>query len=184
MSSFTWLALVDVATYCVNWQWFSEVFLSPRGNILYRMLSLFNAVPPEGSKVTPIKCWFSALSLTCRDFSWFSESFDIVDCRWWNPSFRSIVLKLLDYLLTQLFTKCRTSSHSCLWTTEPFGDTSFLPNHDTHLFPMNLFTCGMFQTGVFWAFLNFPSHLLPLSQLVWTVLQASHSKWVNICKKT
>lgn len=31
-------------------------------------------------------------------------------------------------------------------------------------------------SGDFWAFLNFPS-------LFWNVLQASNSKWVNICKK-
>ena len=48
------------------------VFLSPCGNILDRMMSVFNAVPPEGSKVTGIQCWFSALLLTCRDFSRFS----------------------------------------------------------------------------------------------------------------
>uniref|UniRef100_A0AAR2KJ62 G-protein coupled receptors family 1 profile domain-containing protein n=1 Tax=Pygocentrus nattereri TaxID=42514 RepID=A0AAR2KJ62_PYGNA len=24
----------------------------------------------------------------------------------------------------------------------------FIPNHDTHLFPIDLFTCGMFQTGI------------------------------------
>ena len=35
-----------------------------------------------------------------------------------------------------------------------------------HLLPMNLFTCGMFQTGVCGAFPNFPSLLLLLSQLV------------------
>ena len=42
----------------------------------------------------------------------------------------------------------------------------------------------MFQTGVFWAFLNFPSRKLLLSQLFWNMLQAWNSKWVNIYKKT
>ena len=46
---------------------------------------------------------------------------------------------------------------------------------------LKLFTCGMLKTGVFWAFLNFPSLLLPLSQLFWNVLQAWNSKWVTIC---
>ena len=82
------LAFVDAATNCVYWQWFSKVFLSPC-SILYTMMwvfnAVFNAVLPEGSKVTDIQCWFSALFLTCRDFSGFSESFnDIMDCRWWN----------------------------------------------------------------------------------------------------
>ena len=52
---------------CVNQQWFSEVFLSPCGNILDRM-SVFNAVLPEGSKVIGIQCWFSAL-LLCAEIS-------------------------------------------------------------------------------------------------------------------
>ena len=60
------LALVDVATNCVNWQRFSKEFLSPSGKILDRMMSVFNAVPPEGSKVTGINVVFSALPLTCR----------------------------------------------------------------------------------------------------------------------
>ena len=47
--------------------------------ILYPIMWVFNAVLPEGSKVTVIQCWFSALSLTCRDFS---GSFNyIMDCR-------------------------------------------------------------------------------------------------------
>ncbi len=51
-------------------------------NILYRVMSIFNAVPLEGSKVTAIQCWVLALPLTCRDFSGFSESSDdIMDCR-------------------------------------------------------------------------------------------------------
>ena len=40
--------------------------------------------------------------------------------------------KLLDYLLLA-----------------PFRDAPFIPNHDTQLFPVNLFICGMFQTRVF-----------------------------------
>ena len=40
------------------------MFLSPRGNVLYRMMSVFNVVPPEGSKVTAIQClFFSACRL-------------------------------------------------------------------------------------------------------------------------
>ena len=62
-----------------------------------------------------------------------------------------------------LFLNCKTicsssssqSGEPCLWTTEPFRDAP--QNHDFHLFPIYLFTCAMFQTGVFWAFLNFPS---------------------------
>ena len=69
---------------CSNklWQWFSEEFMSPCGNILDRMMLVFNAVPPEESKVTGIQCWFSVLPLASRDFSRFSEYLDdIMDCR-------------------------------------------------------------------------------------------------------
>ena len=52
--------------------------------------------------------------------------------------------------------------------------TPFMPSHDTHMFPMNMFTCGMFQT--------FP--VLILSKVFRSMLQASNSKWVNITKKT
>ena len=46
------------------------------GDILYTLMSGFDAGPPKGSKVMGIQCWFSALPLTCRDFSRFSEPFD------------------------------------------------------------------------------------------------------------
>ena len=46
---------------------------------------------------------------------------------------------------------------------------------------VNLFTCGMFQMGVFWAFHDFPSLLSTLPQLFLNMLQASKSDWVHIC---
>lgn len=98
--------------------------------------------------------------------------------------FRNAVLKVLDYLPTQFFTKWWTSAHPCLWLTEPFGDIPLIPNHDKHLFPINVFTCGMFKTNVLLTFLKFPSLLPPLSQLFWNMLQASNSKWVKICETT
>ena len=165
-------------TNCIYWQWFCEVFLSPCSDILYTFMSGFNAGPPEVSKVMGIQCWFSALPLMYRDFSRFCEPLDDIvghiEKRSWTV--RSF--------LTQLLTKWCTSPHPCLWMTEPLRDVLFIPNHSTKLWSINLFTCGMFQTGVFWAFLNFSSLLLPLSQLFWNVLQTSNSKWVNICKKT
>ena len=39
------------------------MFLSSGGDILYTLMSVFDAVPPEGSKVTGIQGWFSALPL-------------------------------------------------------------------------------------------------------------------------
>ena len=100
------------------------VFLSPHSNIPYTMMSVFNAEPPEGSKVTSIRCWFSALSLEYSKFFRFFERFDyIMDCRWWNHQIpcnwmlRNIVFKPLDDFLTELFTKWWTSPHLWLWTT-------------------------------------------------------------------
>ena len=72
---------------------------------------------------------------------------------------RNVVLKLLDYLLPQLFTKWWPSPHPCLWTT--FWEASFIPNQDTHLFPMNQFTCGMFQTVFFEHSSTFPVFCCP-----------------------
>ena len=43
------------------------MFLSPGGDILYTLMSVFDAVPPEGSTVTGIQGWFWALPLTCSD---------------------------------------------------------------------------------------------------------------------
>ncbi|MED6258968.1 hypothetical protein ATANTOWER_014994 [Ataeniobius toweri] len=40
--------------------------------------------------------------------------------------------------------------------TEPFRHAPFIPNYDTHLFPINPFTCVMFQTGVFGHSSTFP----------------------------
>ena len=86
--------------------------MSPGGDILYTLMSVFDAVPPEGSKVTGIQGWFSALPLTCSDFSRFSEPFDdIMDVDDEIPKFlahgtlRNIVLKLFDDFLPQLSTK-------------------------------------------------------------------------------
>ena len=54
-------------------------------SILTQVCMVFNAVLPEGSKVTHIQRQFSVLPLTCRDFSGLSESFDdVMDCRIWN----------------------------------------------------------------------------------------------------
>ena len=76
------LSFVDAAMNCVHRQWFLEVFLSPCSDVHYRILSVFNAVPSEGLKITNIQYWFSALSLVSRDFFTFSESFnDIMDWR-------------------------------------------------------------------------------------------------------
>lgn len=58
---------VDAPTNCPVW--FSEVSLSPC-NILYTIISLFNAVPPEESKITIIQGWFYILPPTvCAEMS-------------------------------------------------------------------------------------------------------------------
>ncbi len=67
---------------CVNRQWFLEVFLGPFSNVNDRILSMSDAVSSEGPKTTGIQLRSSSLSLTRRDFSSFSESFDdVIHCR-------------------------------------------------------------------------------------------------------
>ncbi len=64
--------------YCVNRQWFLEVFLGPFSNANDRIMPMSDAVSSEDLKTTGIQQKSSALSLTHRDFSNFSESFDDV----------------------------------------------------------------------------------------------------------
>lgn len=64
-----YFALVDVA---MNEQ-FSEVFLSPRGKILYTIMMVFKAVLPEGSKVTGIQALVFGLAAES-----FSESLEYI----------------------------------------------------------------------------------------------------------
>ena len=65
------------------------------------------------------------------------------------------------------FTKLWNSPHHCLWTRLL---RLLLSN------PINMFPCGILQTGVFWASQNYPSLLLPLSQLLRNLLLASNSE--------
>ena len=91
-----------------------------------------------------------------------------------------------------LFLICWTIlPHSCSLSGEPLPilacerlSLSLMLFLDTHVFLINPFTCGKFQTGFFLAFLNFTSLLLTLSQLFWNLLQALNSEWVNIYTKT
>ena len=91
----------------------------------------------------------------------------------------TLFLTCLTIFSPQLSTKWWTSRHLCLWMTEQF----IYPTHGTHLFPISLFTCGNFQTGVWWAFLNFLRLFGHLSQLLWNVLQPSNSKLMIIFPK-
>ncbi len=70
-----YLASADGTAYCVYQQWFLKVFLGPFSNVNDRIMRMSDAVSSEGLKNT-------ALSLTHRDFSSFSESFDdVMHCR-------------------------------------------------------------------------------------------------------
>ncbi len=57
-------------------QWFLEVFLGPFSNVNDRIMPMIDAVLSERPKNTGIQQRSWALSLTHRDFSSFSESFD------------------------------------------------------------------------------------------------------------
>lgn len=87
--------------------------------------------------------------------------------RWWRQLLRHREVGACNNLLTKWW----TLFHHCLWSAEPFEDGPFKLYH---VLPMNPFTCRMFQTGVFGAFSNFPSPLLPLYQCVWNMLLASN----------
>ncbi len=76
------LASADGTADCVYRQWFLEVFLVPFSNVNDIIILMSDAVSSEGPKTTGIQQRSSALSLTHRDFSSFSESFDdIMHCR-------------------------------------------------------------------------------------------------------
>ncbi len=55
-----------------------EVFLGPFSNVNDRFMPMSDSESSEGPKVSGIQQRSSALSLTHRDFSSFSESFDDV----------------------------------------------------------------------------------------------------------
>lgn len=71
------------------------------------------------------------------------------------------------------FTKCWTLLLPYLCATESYEDAPFhTQSQYCHLLLLNLFTCGMFRTGVSGVFNHFPSLLLPLSQPVWNLIQS------------
>ncbi len=71
-----WLASAGGTADCVYRQWFLEVFRGPFSNVNDRIMLMSDAVSSESPKTTGIQQRSSALSLTHRDFSSFSESFD------------------------------------------------------------------------------------------------------------
>ncbi len=76
------MASADGTVDCVYRQWFLEVFLGPFRYVNDRIMPMSDAMSSEGPKTTSIQQKSSALSLTHRDFSSFSESFDdIMHCR-------------------------------------------------------------------------------------------------------
>ncbi len=70
-------------------------------------------------KTTGIQQMSSALSLTHRDFSSFSESFDdVMHCRWWDlQSFCNLTLIVFHNLFKHSFTDWRASAHLYFWET-------------------------------------------------------------------
>ncbi len=107
-------------------QWFLEVFLGPFSYVNDRIMPLSDAVTSVGPKTTGIQQRSSAVSLTHRDFSSFSESFDdVMHCRLWNLqslcklTLRNIVFKVFHDLFTHCFTDWRASAHLYLWETLP-----------------------------------------------------------------
>ncbi len=76
------LASAEGVADCVYRQWFLEVFLGPFSNVNDRIMQMSNTMLTEGPKTTGIQQRSSALCLTHRDLSSFSESFDdVMHCR-------------------------------------------------------------------------------------------------------
>ncbi len=105
---------------------FLEVFLGPFSNVNDRIMPMSDAVSSEGLKTTGIQQRSSALSLTHRDFSSFSESFDdVMHCRWWdlqslcNLTLRNAVFKVFHNVFTHSFKDWRASAHLYFWETLP-----------------------------------------------------------------
>lgn len=86
----------------------------------------------EGSKVVDLQCWFSALSLTCRDSLNLLMILQILDGR--ISKFQLCIEKCSETVRQYVhivFTTWWTSPHPCFWATEPFTDAPFIPNLDT-----------------------------------------------------
>ncbi len=91
------------------------------------VMSITETASSEGPKTTGIQQRSSALSLTHRDFSSFSESFDdVMPYRWWdlqslcNLTLRNAVFKVFHNLFTHSVTDRRASVHLYIWEALPF----------------------------------------------------------------
>ncbi len=94
-------------------------------NVNGRIMPMSDAVSSEGPKTMGIQQRSSALSLTHRDFSSFSESFDdVMHCRWWdlqslcNLTYSTIFLRTLSQIGEPL--PIFTSERLCLSKTSLF----------------------------------------------------------------
>ncbi len=113
------VASADGTADCVYRQWFLEVFLGPFSNVNDRIMLMSDAVSSEGPKTKGIQQKSSALSLTHRDFSSFSYSFDdVMHCRWWdlqslcNLTLRNVVFYIYIYAFSRRFYPKRLTVHS------------------------------------------------------------------------
>ncbi len=134
----------DLVGIC-RWHGFLEVFLGLFSDVNDRIMPMSDAVSSEGPKTTGIQQRSSALSLTHRDFSSFSVSFDdVMHCRWWdlqslcNLTLRNVDFKVFHNRFTHSFTGWRASAHLYFWETLPLLDIPFIANHVTDLMSINL----------------------------------------------
>ncbi len=119
-----WFPSADGTSDCVHRQWFLEVFLGPFSNVNDRIMPMSDAVSSEGPKTTGIQQRSSDSSLTHRDFSCFSESFDdVVHCRLWdlqnlcNLILRNVVFKRC-YSTIFLHTLSQIGEHLHIFTSK------------------------------------------------------------------
>lgn len=130
---------------------FGFSFASPCSNILHRIMLVLMPCRPRDRRAQAFNLVFSSLSLMCRDFCRFTESFDdIMGCRWWNPQieWNEKHSKTIGILAYEVFQKVVNLSPSLLMKDSAFqGFIKCL---------INLFTCRMIQSEISDLNLNFP----------------------------
>ncbi len=131
-------------------------------------------MPSEGSKVLQIHLRFSALPYTEIYFSGFSESFhSMVFGEIPNTEF----FVILHWEMWFWFVWHKVMSHDWDW------EDPFIPKHDTLAYITSTPAyCELFQNILIWIFDSLFIFIFPLSQLNWSVLQPSKSKFVYIYK--
>ena len=178
------VAFLDAALDCVEGQWFFNC-----GYIHHGIMGVSQTIPPGAWwMVTRIQQWFPPLAFMHRDLQWLPESLHNI-----MNSIMYYELMVKFFAILHWETLCLNwltiLSHSLTQSDEP---KPILACKDSLWWMLLLYSilitspvtseianCETFQNSVTCNLFNFG---LPLSQLFWSVLQASHSVVFYICK--